>query len=899
MDGLFTAAKKRISPDLVRRYFDAPGSEARGDELITLNPTRADRRPGSFQVNLNTGIWTDFADNSGGNFIKLVSLAFGLSEVDAAKKILSDTGSDYTPITQAQPKPEKPQAAESIPLAAWPELSRHIEKDYFKNKYGSPTAGYKYIDVGGKAEYAQVRFEKITDGVREKTDLPFYYTIENKWRNGLPPYASTKKRLPLFNINLLTPETKTILLVEGCKCGSVKVDDILVISWGATSQFNVRRWLPLQGRKDIRIIIWPDKDMQPDKKTGRLMPKERQPGFKAALEIKNRYLPWAEILDVYTYDPDNRLPAKWDIADAREEDRDLQEIIDTCPRYKIQDISEEPKQKKESLEKIPAPFKFLGYDTEYHYFLPRAMPFPLRVSIKNMSSTSLMHLACLDWWQIEFPGAGQSPVAWLPATDWIIQQSQKAGRFRPDKIRAAGFWEDGGKYYCNTGDNLLTPDGKILEYYEVDSKFTYSESSVKAESVLPESGSPATIEEGTRLRLLFEAQGFESRLQAWEALGWSLMAPFGGLLKWRPSLWLTGGSGIGKSYLLENIILPLCCEFADKGSGENTFAGTKRIAGTDSRVEIFDEMEGGGNKTDQQRISNLVKMARNASSNTSNTISQAGAGTGVDTFRIFSTFLFASVVPAINGETIENRFFVPTLDTKIPVSQKKGLCAKILSTGVLDDPGKFMRRNFRDIGQILKNIEWIRKQLLPILHDQRACDNYAPIFAFIFALEHEGEITPEFWTGIEPMLVDISEVKKEKDEDILMRQILTSVIPAGGTEKKTIQELIMADIFDKDGESAIYNAYLSRVGIVFQKNKDSIAIAYNNQYLAELLSKTNYAMKYGDVLRRHSKAESKKLKVVSINGLNTCCVIFTFAAFQEIIGGVTREPGYLPQEVEF
>ena len=43
------------------------------------------------------------------------------------------------------------------------------------------------------------------------------------------------------------------------------------------------------------------------------------------------------------------------------------------------------------------------------------------------------------------------------------------------------------------------------------------------------SGACATVEQGENLKKLFEAQGFENRLQAWEALGWSLMAPFGGV----------------------------------------------------------------------------------------------------------------------------------------------------------------------------------------------------------------------------------------------------------------------------------------------------------------------------------------------------------------------------------
>ncbi len=60
-------------PRLLRRWL--PDGRIRCDEYVALNPTRADRRPGSFKINLRTGRWADFATGDGGGDV--ISLGAG------------------------------------------------------------------------------------------------------------------------------------------------------------------------------------------------------------------------------------------------------------------------------------------------------------------------------------------------------------------------------------------------------------------------------------------------------------------------------------------------------------------------------------------------------------------------------------------------------------------------------------------------------------------------------------------------------------------------------------------------------------------------------------------------------------------------------------------------------
>jgi hypothetical protein len=85
-----TAALDRL-PDLLARWL--PDGRRRGNEWIARNPRRADRRPGSFKVNLVTGRWADFATGDrGGDPISLAAYLAGLRQTEAARNIADMLG---------------------------------------------------------------------------------------------------------------------------------------------------------------------------------------------------------------------------------------------------------------------------------------------------------------------------------------------------------------------------------------------------------------------------------------------------------------------------------------------------------------------------------------------------------------------------------------------------------------------------------------------------------------------------------------------------------------------------------------------------------------------------------------------------------------------------------------
>jgi hypothetical protein len=70
-----------------------PNGRRQRREYLALNPRRADRRLGSFQINIETGKWADFATgDKGGDPISLVAYVENISQFDAALRLAQMLG---------------------------------------------------------------------------------------------------------------------------------------------------------------------------------------------------------------------------------------------------------------------------------------------------------------------------------------------------------------------------------------------------------------------------------------------------------------------------------------------------------------------------------------------------------------------------------------------------------------------------------------------------------------------------------------------------------------------------------------------------------------------------------------------------------------------------------------
>ncbi len=76
---------------LLRRWL--PDGRILGHEYTACNPTRADRRPGSFRINVNSGRWADFATgDAGGDVVSLAAYLSGTGQAEAARSLADMLG---------------------------------------------------------------------------------------------------------------------------------------------------------------------------------------------------------------------------------------------------------------------------------------------------------------------------------------------------------------------------------------------------------------------------------------------------------------------------------------------------------------------------------------------------------------------------------------------------------------------------------------------------------------------------------------------------------------------------------------------------------------------------------------------------------------------------------------
>ena len=86
----FAAVNQTLTPASVLPQW-LPLGKKRGNEWVSPNPTRSDKNPGSFTINMVDGHWKDFATSDGGSdLVSLYAYLFCNNDQGKAIKELAD-----------------------------------------------------------------------------------------------------------------------------------------------------------------------------------------------------------------------------------------------------------------------------------------------------------------------------------------------------------------------------------------------------------------------------------------------------------------------------------------------------------------------------------------------------------------------------------------------------------------------------------------------------------------------------------------------------------------------------------------------------------------------------------------------------------------------------------------
>lgn len=293
-----------------------PGGKVNGGEYVAGSLDGEAGR--SLSVNLTSGVWRDFAGDSGGSDpVSLFAAVRNLKMGEAARLLAQELGVDpggngagparakvtSTPVGGLLGK-------KTDPWRVTPEVPAHAPPppDTFSRKAGDRwvtcplAARWTYRDREGAVLFHVCRFQN-PDGGKEVVPQTFCYTLDEKeaWR-----WKAYPEPRPLYGLDRLAQAKPAapILLAEGEKTADAASRlflDMVAMTWpGGSKAVKKANFKPLKGR---RVSIWPDAD---------------KPGFEAALALaaKSKEVGAVELSIIA---PPADSPEGWDLADAEAE----------------------------------------------------------------------------------------------------------------------------------------------------------------------------------------------------------------------------------------------------------------------------------------------------------------------------------------------------------------------------------------------------------------------------------------------------------------------------------------------------------------------------------------------------------------------------------------------------
>ena len=457
---------------------------------------------------------------------------------------------------------------------------------------------------------------------------------------------------PLYRLpDLADRPDAPVIICEGEKAADAAAElfpDHACIAWcGGTGGVNAADWSPLSGRT---VTLWPDADAAGRNCMAKLATRLQQLGAT-----------------VVVYNPPEKAPQKWDLADALAEGWKPRQAARLLAANTVElPPLPEPKPTPEApaastptqTVEIPRnqPFACLGFDEGNYYYQPSSTGQITRISRGNHTETHLLTLNPVTaYWETLYPS--KNGINWTAAKASLFAQQAAVGIFSPDRIRGRGAWWDDGRSVLHLGDRLIVDGEPYSVMKPPPSQFKYQR---LAAIDLPTDLEPLTDHEGAEILDIASRFLWEVPASGLLVAGWAALAPICGSLSWRPHIWLTAAAGSGKSALLGRFLGTLLQDIALWPEGSTTEASIRQELRQDAKPVIMDEAES-NEQADRKRIQDILALARVASSSGRGFVGRGGADGTAQRFTARAMFLLCSINTAIKQGADASRFAALTL----------------------------------------------------------------------------------------------------------------------------------------------------------------------------------------------------------------------------------------------
>lgn len=159
-----------------------PDGRREGSEWVARNPTRGDTHPGSFKINLSTGVWSDFATGeAGGDAIDLLAYLNRTSKLDAEREIAQRLGVTRGAAPSSRPTEARKPTPPPIDLNAAPTFPPRTPPD----QDGKP----RFVSAGD--EGPRIRDDEKRRHIYRIGGIPVRIKIMRKDDNAMNVYRVT------------------------------------------------------------------------------------------------------------------------------------------------------------------------------------------------------------------------------------------------------------------------------------------------------------------------------------------------------------------------------------------------------------------------------------------------------------------------------------------------------------------------------------------------------------------------------------------------------------------------------------------------------------------------------------------------------------------------------------
>jgi hypothetical protein len=559
--------------------------------------------------------WHCYGCDEGGDAIDLVQRLENCTRAEAYDRIMGSSLSALSALPPPAPKPrdwDYAPGAEGIPTH-W--------------VLGTPTTTYPYYREGQLVGLA-CRWD-YTDGrdkdIRPASSVRDKQTGELRWE-----WVGMGEPRPIYR-----PDTKhgKLVIVEGEKCADhLRSMGIEACTWaGGASVVDKADWAMVQAS---RVYIWPDKNTV---------------GIKAADRVAAILA--AQGVEVFMV-PIDDLPDGHDAANISDKVAIIKRIKSSLPPVspdKVDQGPEIPPSPSEKKERPLWPFRCLGHYDGWFYFLEHEGQTVVRYSAAGISSATLLEIAPLAWWESNFPKGKGGGIDVAAAADALIRESRK-NIYTEESNRGRGIWWDDGRIVYHAGNRAIV-DGEELRLTSIESRYAYP-----IAPALPQPAVPLSDEECCEYIL------DTARIPSWHdsthaeiVAGWVMCSLLTGVLAWRPSIWIQGAAGSGKTSIMRDYLGRLLGRFCEPAQGNSSEAGIRQRIRNDARPVIMDEAEPGRGPHELRRWLSIMDLMRQASSDSDAKTLRGTPGGNAQSFHVRAPFCFGSIQCGLSASADRDR----------------------------------------------------------------------------------------------------------------------------------------------------------------------------------------------------------------------------------------------------